>query len=428
MSDESSIVRPPGIRRTQISDPRPHVAGPLAPIKQLIAFSAKPLQKSLKQCGYLSDIPVMAQPRNKILAVDDDQIDIANLQRLLGQDYDLRTATTGEQALRTAAGFRPDIILLDNMMPGIDGAEVCRQIRADAHLRHTKIIMVSGKSMVCERIEAYRAGADDYIIKPFDKDELLAKIRVHLRLKSVEELEQFKSDVLTLLAHEARTPLNSLLAPAEMLMSEDQMDPGERKLLVEMVYTAARRLHRFFENAMLLAALKSGKWPFRPAPVHLCDIVHDAIAEAADCAAQRNVKIEEQFSWENPNNDGPSASLDRKEIGRALAAILDNAIRFSPPDGTVSVSVSTDETSATVSVSDRGEGIDPDYLPYVFEELSDPDIDHHSRGQGLSLAIARQIVQQHNGTISVESTKGAGATFTVQLPLVVPSAAALCER
>jgi len=428
MSDESPTVQPPGVHRPLISDPRPRVAGPFVPIKQPFGFSAKPLQKSLKQCGYLSDIPVMAQPRNKILAVDDDQIDIANLQRLLGQDYDLRTATTGEQALRTAAGFRPDIILLDNMMPGIDGAEVCRQIRADAHLRHTKIIMVSGKSMVCERIEAYRAGADDYIIKPFDKDELLAKIRVHLRLKSVEELDQFKSDVLTLLAHEARTPLNSLLAPAEMLMSEEQMDPEERKLLVEMVYAAARRLHHFFENAMLLAALKSGKWPFRPAPVHLCDIVHETIAEAADCAAQRNIKIEEQFSSENPNNDGPSACLDRKEIGRALAAILDNAIRFSPPDGTVSVSVSTDDTSATVSVSDRGEGIDPDYLPYVFEELSDPDIDHHSRGQGLSLAIARQIVQQHNGTISVESTKGAGATFTVRLPVMVPSEAALCER
>jgi two-component system sensor histidine kinase/response regulator len=370
----------------------------------------------------------MTQPQNKILAVDDDQIDIANLQRLLGQDYDLRTTTTGEQALHTAADFRPDIILLDNMMPGIDGAEVCRQIRADAHLRHTKIIMVSGKSMVSERIEAYRAGADDYITKPFDKDELLAKIRVHLRLKSVEELDQFKSDVLTLLAHEARTPLNSLLGPAEMLMSEDQMDPEERKLLVEMVYSAATRLHHFFENAMLLAALKSGKWPFRPAPVRLYDIVHEAVTGVKAQADQRKVKIEEQFPSDNLNNDGPSAHLDRKEIGRALTAILDNAIRFSPPDGMVSVSVSSDDAGAMVSVGDRGDGIDPDYLPYVFEELSDPDIDHHSRGQGLSLAIARQIVQQHNGTISVESTKGAGATFMVRLPIVVPSEVVLCEK
>lgn len=370
----------------------------------------------------------MAQPQNKILAVDDDPIDIENLRRLLGKDYGLHTATTGEQALHAASDFRPDIILLDNMMPGIDGAEVCRQIRADVHLRHTKIIMVSGKSMVSERIEAYRAGADDYIIKPFDKDELLAKIRVHLRLKSVEELDQFKSDVLTLLSHEARTPLNSLLGPAEMLLSEDQMDPEERKLLVEMVYTAAKRLHHFFENAMLLAALKSGKWPFRPEPVNLCEIVREAIGNVKEQSHQRNVQIEEQFCEESSNDDGPSVSVDRKEMVRVLTAILDNAIRFSPPDGKMSVSVFSDGAGAMVSVSDGGEGIDPNYLPYVFDEFSEPDIDHHSRGQGLSLAIARQIVQQHNGTICVESTKGAGATFTVRLPIVVPSEAALCER
>lgn len=365
----------------------------------------------------------MAQPQNKILAVDDDPVDIANLQRLLGQDYDLRTATTGEQALRSAAGFRPDIILLDNMMPGIDGAEVCRQIRADAHLRHTKIIMVSGKSMVCERVEAYRAGADDYIIKPFDKDELLAKIRVHLRLKSVEELDQFKTDVLTLLSHEARTPLNSLIGPAEMLMSEEQMDAEERRLLTEMVYSAAKRLHRFFENTLLLASLKSGKWQLHPAPADLCDIVREAICEVAPAAAERHVKIETQF------DAGPTATacLDRHEIKRVLAAILDNAIRFSPSDGTVNVCVSSDNADAYVAVSDQGRGIDPDYLPHVFEELSEPDIDHHSQGQGLSLAIARQIVQQHNGTISAESIKGSGATFTVRLPVMVHSEAALCE-
>jgi signal transduction histidine kinase len=352
----------------------------------------------------------MVQPRNKILAVDDDPIDIINIERLLGDDYNLKTATAGEAALGAAAEFQPDIILLDNMMPGIDGAEVCRQIRADAGLRHTKIIMVSGKSGVSERLAAYQAGADDYITKPFDADELLAKIQVYLRLKSVEELDQFKTGVLTLLAHEARTPLNSLIGPAEMLMSEDQMDAEERRLLVEMVYSAAKRLHRFFENAMLLSALKSGKWQLHPAPAELCNVVREAIGEAAPAAAERRVKIEPQFEA------GPTICLDRREIKRVLAAILDNAVRFSPPNACVGVRVWRHNGDVCVSVSDRGKGIDPDYLPHVFEELSDPDIDHHSQGQGLSLAIARHVVQQHNGTISVENAGGAGATFTVRLP------------
>lgn len=363
----------------------------------------------------------MAQPRNRILAVDDDPIDIANLQRLLGADFDLRTATRGEQALDIAAEFGPDIILLDNMMPDLDGGEVCRHIRADAKLRHTKIIMVSGKSLVSERVQAYQAGADDYITKPFDKDELLAKIRVYLRLKSVEELDQFKSSVLMLLAHEARTPLNSLLAPAEMLVGEDQMDAEERKLLIEMVHSAATRLHRFFENVLLLSSLKAGKGQLKLAPTSVSDVAREAVAEMAAQAAEHNVEIEEAFSGD------PSANLDREQIKRTLKAIIDNAIRFSPSGASVRVCVAADEAEACISVTDQGQGIDSDYLPHVFDELSDLDADHHSQGQRLSLAIARQVVQLHNGTISVESTKGAGATFTIRLPAAVPAEAALCE-
>jgi two-component system sensor histidine kinase/response regulator len=368
----------------------------------------------------LSDICKMMQPRNKILAVDDNVIDIMTIERLLSEHYDLKTASTGEQALEMAADFQPDIILLDNMMPGLDGGDVCRQIRSDSRLRHTKIIMVSGKSRVSERIEAYQAGADDYITKPFNEDELLAKIRVYLRLKSVEELDQFKTDVLTLLCHEARTPLNGLIAPIEMLMSEEEVDAEEKKMLIEMVNSAAKRLHRFFENVMQLSYLKSGKLPLNPELADLCDVVHEAVRNLVTKAAEHNVTIEEKF------DPGPAVNIDRQRIRMAVTSILDNAIRFSPPGARVNVGITGDSEYVCVSVTDQGEGIDPDYLPYVFEELSDPDIDHHSRGQGLSLAIARQIVLQHNGTIAAESTKGAGSTFTIKLPAMVTSELTHC--
>ena len=254
-------------------------------------------------------------PRNKILAVDDDAIDIMTIEKLLGEQYELRTATTGEQALAIAADFQPDIILLDNMMPGLDGGEVCRQIRADKALRHTKIIMLSGKSMVSERIEAYEAGADDYVTKPFNKDELLAKIRVYLRLKSVEEMDRFKTDVLTLLSHEARTPLNNIIAPAEMLMSEDEIDAEEQKLLIEMVHSAAGRLHCFFENVMLLSSLKSGKWQFNPEQTNLCDVVHEAVSEMAANAAELEVKIEEKLdAAQTVCIDSQQIKRDRKSV------------------------------------------------------------------------------------------------------------------
>lgn len=364
-------------------------------------------------------------PTGKILAVDDNVIDIMTVEKLLGDHYDLATASTGEQALDLAADFRPDIILLDNMMPGLDGGDVCRQIRSDRKLRHTKIIMVSGKSRVSERIEAYKAGADDYIIKPFNEDELLAKIQVYLRLKSVEELDQFKTDVLTLLCHEARTPLNSLIAPVEMLMSEEDVGQEDKKLLIEMVHSAAKRLHCFFENVMLLSYLKSGKLPLNPEPADLCEVVHEAVCDVATKAAEHNVIVEEKFK------SGHAVNIDSAQIKRAVVSILDNAIRFSQSGARVNVCVDGPPKageSVCVSVTDRGKGIDPDFLPLVFEELSDPDIEHHSQGQGLSLSIAKQIVQHHNGTISVESEKGAGTTFTVRLPVMVPSELAHSQR
>jgi two-component system sensor histidine kinase/response regulator len=362
------------------------------------------------------------QSRDKILAVDDDDIDIMIVEKLLSAEHELRTASTGEQALEIATDFLPDIILLDNMLPGMDGREVCQQIRADSRLRHTKIIMVSGKTTVSERVEAYEAGADDYITKPFDKDELLAKIRVYLRLKSVEEVDQFKTNVLTLIGHEARTPLTCLIGSAEMLMSEENIDAEEQKLFMVMVYNSAKRLHSLFEKVMLLSTLKSGKQQFNMEPAELREVVREAICKVAPKASERNVKIQEQF------DAGPTVCLDKNEIKRVMIAILDNAVRFSPSDGIVTVGISSDNGDVCLSVNDQGEGIDSDYLPYVFEELSDPDVAHHSEGHGLSLAIARQIILRHNGTISAESTKGSGTTFTVRLPITVPSELAHCEK
>ena len=125
------------------------------------------------------------QEKNKILAVDDKPINLAVIAELLESQYDLRTVSAGMDALKVAREFLPDIILLDIMMPGMDGYEVCRRLRADSTLRHTKIIIVSAKAMISERLKGYQAGADDYVIKPFNEDELLAKIRVYLRLTPI---------------------------------------------------------------------------------------------------------------------------------------------------------------------------------------------------------------------------------------------------
>ncbi|MFH1448163.1 MAG: response regulator, partial [Candidatus Micrarchaeota archaeon] len=143
---------------------------------------------------------VATQTQNKILAVDDNPDSIAIMEELLGEDYDLKTASTGEEALEIALDFLPDIILLDIMMPGMNGYEVCQRLREHSALRDTNIIMVSAKVMPQDRLKGYDVGADDYITKPFENEELLAKVCIYLGLncrlrETSKELFDAKQDL-----------------------------------------------------------------------------------------------------------------------------------------------------------------------------------------------------------------------------------------
>ena len=134
--------------------------------------------------------------KGKILAVDDDPNNITIVEELLEDNYDLKTAASGQEALDIARDFRPDVVLLDIMMPGMSGYEVCRKLRERYTPQQTKIIMVSARAMVSELNEGYDAGADDYITKPFEGDEFLEKVRLHLLPKNTQEADQAQDDFI----------------------------------------------------------------------------------------------------------------------------------------------------------------------------------------------------------------------------------------
>ena len=346
----------------------------------------------------------------RILIVDDHPTNIDVLQEILSDDYVLATATSGEEALALAPDFQPALILLDVMMPGIDGYETCRRIRTTPALRHTKIIMVSAKDRLSDRLRGYEAGANDYITKPVDVEEVLAKVRVYLQLKSVEELDQFKSDLLVLLQHEIRTPLNGILTPVQMLMADDNLEKGERTEFLAMVYHSAMRLCTLLDKATALSALQAGAWDFQPMAADLCLVVHQAVDAVVAQAVMRHVQITQHLP------DRAPALFDCQQIQSVVTTLLENAIRFSPPHARVVVSVQCDDAHVLLTVTDHGPGIAPDVLSQLGEAFVHGDIAHHTTGYGLSLAIAAYIIQAHEGTISVESDKGVGTTFTVQLP------------
>jgi signal transduction histidine kinase len=349
---------------------------------------------------------------HRILIVDDQPTNTVLLQEILGETYVVAIAASGEEALAMAPDFQPALILLDIMMPGIDGYETCRRIRALPPLRHTKIIMVSTKGMLSERLHGYAAGADDYISKPLDAEELLAKVRVYLRLKSAEELDQLKTDLLALLQHEVRTPLNGIITPVKMLMADASLDETERHEFLEMVHQSAVRLCTLFDKVMTLSAMKSGMWDFHHTADDLCSVVRHAVHAVVTQAATRHVQIEQQLP------DSAPALLDHEQMQGAIMALLENAIRFSPPHGQVIIRVERAGEHVFLRVTDYGRGIEASILPRIFEEFTHTDVAHHTAGHGLSLAIVQQVVQAHHGAIRVESTQGVGTTFIVQLPLL----------
>ena len=269
--------------------------------------------------------------RSRILAVDDNPTNLAILEEMLRDDYEVLTAASGADALSLAGTYVPSIVLLDVMMPEMNGYETCEKLRENPLLRDSKIIMVSAKALVSERLRGYEAGADDYVTKPFEMEELLFKVRVFLKLKAVEEVDRLKTDILALLAHEVRTPLNCLIMPAEMLRSSDAMDETERRRLGEIMYQNAANLHTFFAKALSLSAMRSGKWTPVLEPVAISKIVEEASGKVAGAAAERGVAIDESVTGDHPVNADP------RELVRVFTSILDNAIRFSPEGGDVSV-------------------------------------------------------------------------------------------
>ncbi len=348
---------------------------------------------------------------NRILIVDDNPTNVDILEEMLEDSYQLATSTSGEEALEVAEDFDPDLVLLDVMMPGIDGYEVCRQLRAHSTLQNTKIIMVSAKALLAERMQGYESGADDYVTKPFDREELLAKVQVYLRLKSVEEVDRLKSGVLQWVCHETRTPLSGIVAPAQMLMDDATMEDEERQHYLEMIHQSAIRLHGLFEKVIKLSELKAGKKPFLYEWNSPGTVVRSAIESVADDALECHVQVEYEESTVS------DMKLDRFQMKTVVIALLQYAIRLSPMDSRVRVQLSESDGTMSLTVADEGEGLAPELLAHVFDEFMPADITLPTDGQGLSLAIARQIVLAHEGSIQVESEKGSGTTFRVMLPL-----------
>ena len=348
---------------------------------------------------------------DRVLVIDDSSMSRALLSRLLSDaGYVVDLADGGARGIELATQSRPDVVLLDIMMPEIDGYETCRRMRCDPKLAQSKIIIVSGKNQVSERLSAYEAGADDYVARPFDCEELLAKVHVYTRLKSLEEIERVKDSVIEVLQHTTRTPLTNILSYAELLRVDTEMDRQTRHEFADVIQGNADRLQRLLEKAEVLVRMKSGRFSFEFEALDLYHVVQDEVDDARIDAGERRIAITAIMAQEFWCNG------DTQQLRFVLRTVLNNAVRFSPDGGKVVVSIRRDGGVWQLRVSDSGPGIPPSLMPRLFDALSDTDSPLHNAGDGLSLCICREITTAHNGSICAESDPSSGVTITVELP------------
>ncbi len=346
----------------------------------------------------------------KVLIVDDEPINIKLIEEILEYEegFQSKTAPDGATALSMLNSYHPDIIILDIMMPGIDGYEVCRRIKNDGRHKFAKVLMVSGKAMVEERLQGYEAGADDYITKPFVDDELLAKLKVFSKLKKTEEIDELKTGILQLFSHETRTPLNGILLGSQLILDTDGL-PDKIIEYAKLIKISGERIHDLVQKILFLSSLKNRRplnFGQQSVLTYLQAIVNQQEHDS-NKACSLHLDCPVDFSLE----------VDWKLFHEAMSAVIDNAIKFSPQHCTVTISATCDTTNVCFRVSDQGPGIDPMLTEKIFDEFYSQQIENHTKGTALSLAISKKIMELHKGDLRVESIFGHGATFIFSLPL-----------
>jgi signal transduction histidine kinase len=368
----------------------------------------------------------MSKPN--ILVVEDHKPLLSAIRAILeSENYDVLTATDGIGALQVMEEVRPDLIVADIMMPRMDGEALYEAIRARPEWVPIPFIFLTAKARKEDIMRGKSLGAEDYITKPFDLQELLVAIRARLgRARAIREatdieFDELKQQIVTILSHELRTPLTYIQGYTSLALDDvPTLPPDALQEFLEAIKRGADRLTRLVEDLLLLVRLDTGraKEEFELlAHVHsdLGDILEHTIHQSEEQAAARGVTLELKTA-----SDLPPVRLCEPLFADALGRLVENGIKFSLKEGkrvTVNGQVAGDWVE--VAVQDEGVGIAAEEIPLLFERFRQINREEmEQQGVGMGLAIAQELIRLHGGEITVESEPGAGSTFTIRLPVV----------
>lgn len=366
----------------------------------------------------------MDQPT--ILVVDDIPENVELLEAyLVPEKYNVVTAYNGIEALERVQESPPDIVLLDVMMPQMDGFEVCQTLKNDPKTQFVPVVMVTALKERDDKLKGIEAGADDFLTKPIDRVELLTRIRSLIRVKflhddleksyvALQELQNTKERLTQMIIHDLKNPLTGVKANIEIVGMEDL---GETRECLDAAQRSCDLLFNMIQDLLDISKMEEGKLVLTRETLDLKEIVSPVVREVSVPAQAEDKEVVVDMP-----DDLARINLDRDLVYRTLSNLMQNAVKHSGRGGTITVRASNTEDHMRIAVQDTGQGIPDDFKEKIFEKFGQVETRQRT-GSGLGLTFCKMAVEAHEGRIWVESVEGEGSTFIFELPLKPPEAA-----
>ena len=371
-----------------------------------------------------------------ILTVDDIPGNADVLRKTLEvEGYSISMALSGEVALKIAPKIKPDLILMDVMMPGMDGFETCRKLKEDPVFENTPIIFVTGKAATEDIVDAFKSGGADYITKPFRSEEVLARVGTHIRLTQtikkneylVEELKKAvlnlenaqqeslaKSQFLGRMSHELHTPLNAIIGFSTFL-SMGESDPlnEEQRESVNKITKAGKHLLNLVDQVLEINRFDSADLKSVSEKIPLVPVINGALASMAELAKDKCISFDNLIDKDREI----FVNGDPEKIRPVFLNVLENAIRYNKKGGKVALSLTQEgPEKICVAIRDTGDGIPEDKYEKIFDPLC--RLENHVKkcidGVGVGLTVVKKFMAIMNGRVYVESNLGIETCFTLE--------------
>ncbi|MBI5821822.1 MAG: hybrid sensor histidine kinase/response regulator [Verrucomicrobia bacterium] len=365
-----------------------------------------------------------------ILVVDDTPENLQLLNGMLkSHGYKARPVPSGEMALRAAKSDPPDIILLDINMPEMNGYEVCRHLKNDPALAAIPVIFISALNETMDKVKAFGLGGVDYVTKPFQFEEIHARVETHLKLRQLQkdlerqnrqlkesydrlrELETLRDNLVHLVVHDLRSPLALMAGYVDLIKVKIAAKLNASEVgYIDVIGRHTAKLLDMVTTLLDVSRMEAGEMPLNRQVCDLAAVAKEVTDSHSVLAGRRQLSIESQ--------SGPlSVHADKDILQRVISNLIGNAIKFTPDGGLIRLTISRKDSMARVAVTDTGPGVPAEFHTRIFEKFGQVDKQARRHSTGLGLTFCKLAVEAHGGSIGIESEVGKGSTFWFALPL-----------